>query len=64
MKYYTIQMWGCVEPVLYGPYNNPLERVEQTKKIEEISDPDHSWCKLDIDENGNPEVYPFTNTEL
>lgn len=28
-KLYTLQMWGCVEPNLYGPYANEDERVAE-----------------------------------
>ncbi len=46
-KYYFIQVWGCVQPILNGPYNTQAERDAAMKdKIKEEGIDDHSYFAL------------------
>jgi len=65
MKYYFIQVWGCVEPCLHGPYDTQEERDKayKDKWEEEGGDAEHTFFALkgdDIDVEYCGEPYkPF-----
>ena len=61
-KLYTLQMWGCVEPNLFGPFPTEEERVAATKAMNDSAE--HSYCRIDIDENGIPTVSSFVSGEI
>jgi len=61
-KLYTLQMWGCVEPNLYGPYANEDERVAAAKAMNDSEE--DSYCRVDVDSDGVPSVASFVNGEI
>ena len=53
-------MEGCVDPVLYGPYDTDEERLREAK---EITDEEDCCFSLNIDTEASPHVWPFTGQE-
>jgi hypothetical protein len=65
-KLYTLQMWGCVEPSLFGPYTTEDERVAAVKLLrqDDNNSEEDSYCRIDVDLDGVPTTCPFTNGEF
>lgn len=65
-RLYTLQMWGCVEPNLFGPYATEEERVADTKNIraDDNSSEEDSYCRINVDQDGTPSVSCFVSGEL
>lgn len=60
---YTIEVLGCVEPELRGPFADENQRVKSAKECLNKSN-ENIVFRLDIDENGKPEVSSFSNSEM
>lgn len=65
MKYYFTFIWGGVNASVYCPYDSDQKRNEAAKALAvEEGTFEHDYCKLNIDENGVPTVYDFSDNEL
>lgn len=58
---YIIQMEGCTEPHMFGPYATDEERVKEVNQFDHNGE--DVYCRLDIT-NGIPSVSPFMNYEI
>ncbi len=64
---YTVQLWGGTEPSVFGPYQSDEERLEATRTIRfaEGNKPQYdSYCRLNIDPAGEPNIESFLEGEL
>lgn len=61
-KLYMLQMWGCVDPNLFGPYATEEERVAATKAMNDSEE--DSYCRIDVDQDGTPSVSCFVSGEI
>lgn len=60
-KLYIIEMYGCTEAVLIGPFDNDSIRINYVKDNQQE---ESCYCRLDIDENGIPSLGSFVNSEI
>jgi hypothetical protein len=58
---HLIQVWGDVEPILFGPYATEEDRDAEARRLHE--EDEGTLIRLDI-EDGRPEVLAFTDDEL
>ena len=62
MVHYLIDVWGCVEPSLMGPYSSVKQRDRVAKEKNKKQSNEDALFWLDVDVQGMPTVGAFTNT--
>ena len=66
MKYYVVFFWGCVEPQLHGPFDDPEKRDDHAKELWRSNgdNSEHCICRMSVSVDGEPVLTPFINDEL
>jgi len=64
MKYYLIEVWGCVEILSSGPWGTweDLERAAAMKRRKQSEDDGLHWAE--VDEEGNLTVGDFSSAQV
>lgn len=67
-RYYVQLVWGCVDSLLHGPFDTPLERDAKAREIAERENMDkHAIFRLNVLVHGRDVVFDtecYTNAEL
>ena len=58
-RFYLIDVEGCVEPSLVGPFGDEETLAGEARKIRARQDEEDALFWLAIDEKGEPSVGPF-----
>ena len=62
MERWLVQVWGDVEPILFGPYKTDRERLRNARQLH--NENPGTLLRLGIDKDGKPHVCPFSGAEL
>jgi len=62
--FYILEMEGCVEPYVHGPYKTDGDRIRAVQAMNKL-DPDkrNSFCRIDVNPDGLV-TSPFVNYEV
>jgi len=60
MKYYTVFVWGNIEPNVSEAFFTEEERDEHAKYLREEHGRDHGIYMLNIDNNGIPQMGAYS----
>jgi hypothetical protein len=60
MKYYVIEVFGDVEPHLFGPFNSIAERDAEAKRMRAGDGDENGYYWLDVHANGKPQIGAYS----
>jgi len=64
MKLYLLVIWDDIEPEVMGPYATTDDRLKRARDFREEEGDKHGVFRLDIEGEGVPDVFSFSNAEI